>query len=201
MLEKIRSVLMEENRPGMFFADPGEEERAQLRELYALIGVPQSEKYHPEGDAFTHTMLVVNEAAAVRSRAEKPFAFMLAALTHDLGKAVTTGRKENGDWHSIGHEIKGLPLICAMLSRLGANKETIFYCENLCRLHMRVHTCFYGKAGVPATNRLFSECLCPEDLALLCICDARGTGKPEGSSLPEEAFITERLERFRTKEK
>ena len=34
-------------------------------------------------------MLVLDQAAALRSRARRPFAFMLAALTHDLGKTVT----------------------------------------------------------------------------------------------------------------
>lgn len=121
---------------------------------------------------------------------------MLAALTHDLGKAVATGRKENGEWHSIGHEIKGVPLLRALLARIGAPADTIRYCESLCRLHMRVHTCFYGKAGVKATNRLFSECVCPQDLALLCICDALGTGKPRESAAPEAAFIDERLQAY-----
>ena len=196
MRNRLKSALMTLDMPSEFFASLGDEERGQLREVFALIGVPQPEKYHPEGDAFVHTMLVVNEAAKVKDRAKRPLDFMLAALTHDLGKKIATGRKDDGEWHSIGHERKGLPLIRALLTRLGAEKETIIYCENLCKLHMRVHTCFYGKAGVKATNRLYSECVCPEDLALLCICDTRGTGKPRESSLPEEEFILSRLDRY-----
>lgn len=196
MIKRLENALMTMDKPSGFFESLGEKERILLREVYDLIGVPQPEKFHPEGDAYVHTMMVIDEAARVRDQAQRPFELMLAALTHDLGKKIATGRKENGEWHSIGHERKGIPIIRRMLSRIGAKKETILYCESLCRLHMRVHTCFYGKAGIKATNRLFSECLCPQDLALLCICDARGTGKPEGSSLPEEAFIRERLKRF-----
>lgn len=32
-------------------------------ELFALIGVPQNEVYHKEGDVWTHTMLVLDEAS------------------------------------------------------------------------------------------------------------------------------------------
>ena len=196
MLRRLEHAIMTMEKPSPFFDTLSNEERAVFREVYDLIGVMQPEKYHPEGDAFVHTMMVLDEAAQVKEQAIRPFDFMLAALTHDLGKKIATGRKENGEWHSIGHERKGIPLIRAMLTRLGAKKETICYCENLCKLHMRVHTCFYGKAGVKATNRLFGECVCPQDLALLCICDTLGTGKPRESAVPEERFIRERLNEF-----
>lgn len=193
MIKRLIHALMTMEKPSGFFESLDDNERLALREVVDLISVPQPQKYHPEGDAYVHTMMVIDEAARVRDQAQRPQEFMLAALTHDLGKKTATGQKENGEWHSIGHEKKGIPLIRRMLSRIGADEETILYCENLCKLHMRVHTCFFGKAGVKATNRLFCECLCPQDLALLCICDARGTGKPEVFSLPEEAFIRKRL--------
>lgn len=200
MNERIQSALLELEKPSRFFEAMDGEQRDQLRELFALIGVPQNPKYHPEGDAFIHSMLVVDAAAEWRAYAKRPLDFMLAALTHDLGKAVATGQKENGDWHSIGHEVKGVPLVRAMLKRIGAENDTIDYCANLCRLHMRMHTCFYGKAGVKATNRLFDECVCPEDLGLLCVCDSRGKGRPAGSSAEEEAYIAERIQLYYSKE-
>ena len=199
MIKRLENALMTMENPSAFFDSISPEERRLLSEVYDLIGVPQPEKYHPEGDAFVHTMLVLDEAAKVKHLAQRPAAFMLAALTHDLGKKIATGKKENGEWHSIGHEKKGIPLIRNMLSRIGADGDTIDYCVSLCKLHMRVHTCFFGKAGVKATNRLFSECICPQDLALLCICDTRGTGKTEGSSITEEAFINERLKEYMDK--
>ncbi len=193
MLKRIETALMTMDKPSAFFEALSEAERAPLAALYDLIGVPQSPKYHPEGDAFVHTMMVVDEAAALRDRAQCPLPFMLAALTHDLGKKVSTGQKENGDWHSIGHERTGAPILRRMLTALGVDAQTVAYCENLCRLHMRVHTCHYGKAGVKATNRLFDECVCPQDLALLCISDALGKGTPRENARAEEEFIMERL--------
>lgn len=196
MLKRLESALMTMEKPSLFFEQLEQEDRAQLAEVYDLIGVPQSIKYHPEGDAFVHTMMVVDEAAALRDRAQKPLPFMLAALTHDLGKKISTEQKEDGDWHAIGHERTGMKLIRRMLSRLGAQEETIEYCVNLCKLHMRVHTCFFGKARVKATNRLFGECVCPQDLALLCVCDSFGKGTPRENSLEEEAFIAHRLKEY-----
>jgi len=40
---------------------------------------------------------------------------------------------------------------------------------------------------------LFDESVCPEELAWLVVCDARGTGKPREQADLEEAFIMERL--------
>lgn len=201
-MKSLRYALFESNTPSSFFRSLPKEKRVQLREVYDLIGVPQSVKYHPEGDAFEHTMMVIDAAAEVRDQAQHPFAFMLAALTHDLGKKTATRKKEDGDWQALGHEIDGVPMIRRMLMRIGADEETILYCQNLCKLHMRVHTCYFGKARSKATNRLFRECICPEDLGLLCVCDARGKGKPEDreavleKAKDEEAFILRRLEKF-----
>ena len=62
--------------------------RPWFGELAALIGVPQPPRYHPEGDAYTHSMRVLHAAAQKKARALRPEAFVFAALTHDLGKAV-----------------------------------------------------------------------------------------------------------------
>ena len=169
-----------------------------FKEVADLIGVPQNPQYHPEGDAFKHTMLVVREAAALRARTKDPFAFMMAALTHDLGKATTTKKNEKGNWASIGHELAGVPLIEALAGRLGLSKAVTAYCVNMCRLHMRVHTCFFGNARTARTNVLFDASCCAEELALLALCDARGTGKPREQADREGAFIAERLSAYRS---
>ncbi len=49
-----------------------------LKEVAALIGVKQRADCHPEGDAWTHTMLVVDEAAKLRDEAKNPTGLMLA---------------------------------------------------------------------------------------------------------------------------
>lgn len=195
VMGEMKKALLMSDAPDVFFRvlalvnalDPW------FSELKALIGVPQNPKYHPEGDAFEHTMLVLREAAALKNQVKDPLSFMLAALTHDLGKAVTTCLNEKGEWSSIQHEIKGLPLIESMLLRLGAGRQRTAYCQNLCKLHMRVHTCYYQKARVSRTHILFDECVAARELALLCVSDARGTGRPREAADEEERFIMERL--------
>lgn len=53
--------------------------------LEPLEGVKQSPKYHPEGDALYHSLQVFELA-----RDERPYdeEFLLAALLHDVGKAI-----------------------------------------------------------------------------------------------------------------
>ena len=53
--------------------------------LEPLEGVKQSPKYHPEGDALYHSLQVFELA-----REERPYdeEFLLAALLHDVGKAI-----------------------------------------------------------------------------------------------------------------
>ena len=60
-----------------------------LKEVAALIGVKQRADCHPEGDAWTHTMLVVDEAAKLRDEAKNPAGLMLAALLHDCTKKLS----------------------------------------------------------------------------------------------------------------
>ena len=74
---------------------------------------PQDPEWHPEGDVWTHTLQVVDEARAARSTSlerDRPrqLAVMLGALCHDLGKPTTT-RFEDGRIRSRGHEEAGLP--------------------------------------------------------------------------------------------
>lgn len=89
-------------------------------ELLPLETTPQDPGWHPEGDVWTHTLQVVDAAAALRDDLgdDRPrqLALMLGALCHDLGKASTT-RFENGRIRSLGHEEAGLPPTRALLDR------------------------------------------------------------------------------------
>lgn len=66
------------------------EEQIDRFELYRMLlqpleGVKQSPKYHPEGDALYHSLQVFELACDERGYDEE---FLLAALLHDIGKAV-----------------------------------------------------------------------------------------------------------------
>jgi tRNA nucleotidyltransferase (CCA-adding enzyme) len=95
-------------------------------ELEALIGVRQDPGWHPEGDVWTHTMLVVDRLAdspAWRGSDEATRGvLMLAALAHDLGKPPTThvAPRDGGTrLVSPGHDVESGPLAAALLARMG----------------------------------------------------------------------------------
>jgi tRNA nucleotidyltransferase (CCA-adding enzyme) len=89
-------------------------------ELIPLAATPQDRVWHPEGDVWTHTLQVVDEAAALLADLEddrpRRLAVMLGALCHDLGKPGTT-RFEDGRIRSRGHEEAGLAPTRVLLDR------------------------------------------------------------------------------------
>ena len=80
-------------------------------ELEALYGVPQPPRWHPEIDTGIHTMMVLDQAAALSAKPRVRF----AALVHDLGKAQTP----RNEWPSHrGHERRSVDLIVKLCQRL-----------------------------------------------------------------------------------
>ncbi len=93
-------------------------------ELRALVGCEQEPEWHPEGDVWVHTLLVVDEARARIADLDRPLqiAVMLGALCHDLGKPSTTAFVD-GRIRSIDHEQAGVAPATALLDRL--NIQTV----------------------------------------------------------------------------
>ncbi len=90
-------------------------------ELEALEGVPQDPEWHPEGDVWVHTLMVIDRAAELRSGdAERDLVMMFAALCHDLGKPATTVF-DRGRHRSPAHDDAGVPITEAMLERMRAS--------------------------------------------------------------------------------
>jgi tRNA nucleotidyltransferase (CCA-adding enzyme) len=99
-----------------------------LPELDALWGVPQRADYHPEVDTGVHIMLVIDMAARLGS----PLPARFAALTHDLGKAVTPA--EILPRH-IGHEARSVNLLGPLCERLRVPSD----CRDVAMLVARFH--------------------------------------------------------------
>lgn len=170
--DELKKALLKGKKPSIFFEvlrRAGGLD-AWFPELKALIGLEQDPKFHPEGDVWTHTMVVLDRAAAYRSVAEKPYAFMLLALTHDFGKALTT-EKINGRIHSYDHEIKGLTLIEEFLRRITNEKDVISYVLNMVPLHMKPNVAAASKSAVKVTNRMFDRAEAPVDLIYFAMSD------------------------------
>jgi tRNA nucleotidyltransferase (CCA-adding enzyme) len=91
-------------------------------ELKALVGCPQEPEWHPEGDVWVHTLLVIDEARTRIDDLERPqqIAVMLGAVCHDLGKPPTTAFVD-GRIRSIDHEQAGVAPATAVLDRLNVH--------------------------------------------------------------------------------
>ena len=88
-------------------------------ELQALVGCPQEPEWHPEGDVWVHTLMVIDQARTRIDDLERPqqIVVMLGAVCHDLGKPPTTAFVD-GRIRSIDHEQAGVAPATAVLDRL-----------------------------------------------------------------------------------
>ena len=158
-------------------------------ELAALVGTPQNPKWHPEGDVWTHTALVCNEARLAIEKAREtgePFseieqtALMFAALAHDFGKPLTTRRDAEGVIRSHGHAEQGFKPARAFLESMKAPNLTVDMVLPLVREHMVVVHHMLGAPTPKAVRRLACK-LEPASLRLwvaLCQSDALGCFPP-----------------------
>jgi tRNA nucleotidyltransferase (CCA-adding enzyme) len=117
---EIEKLLLQAERPSIGFAlalDLGIVDRL-WPELKALVGCPQDVEWHPEGDVWVHTLMVIDQA---RRRIEglgrgEAATMMLGAVCHDLGKPLTTSFFD-GHMRSPGHEEAGVIPAASLLDR------------------------------------------------------------------------------------
>ena len=118
---EMEKLLLRAARPSLGFAlarDIGVVDRL-FPELAALVDCPQEPEWHPEGDVWVHTLLVIDEARRRMDDLPRPqrIAVMLGAVCHDFGKPATTAYID-GRIRSLDHEEQGVPPAAAFLDRL-----------------------------------------------------------------------------------
>jgi poly(A) polymerase len=100
-----------------------------LPEVAAMKGVAQPPEYHPEGDVWRHTLLLLEKL-------EQPTPTLaLGALLHDVGKPPTFRVAERIRFD--GHVEEGVRLARGILTRLRCSREEIEQVEALIDNHMR----------------------------------------------------------------
>lgn len=179
VLGELEKALLKAERPSIFF-----EELRKMRQLgvwfpeaEALIRLRQNPAHHPEGDVWTHTMQVLDETAKQRPSAKEPLWFMLSALCHDMGKAVTT-EEAGGVIHAYAHEKEGLSVVRDFLGRLTREAKLTQYVLNMTELHMKPNMLAGCGAQVKSYMKLYDRSVCPEDLLLLAKADDLGRVGP-----------------------
>jgi putative nucleotidyltransferase with HDIG domain len=100
-----------------------------LPEVAAMKGVEQPPEYHPEGDVWTHTLLLLEQL-------DHPSATLaLGALLHDVGKPPTFRVAERIRFD--GHVEEGMVLAHDVLARLRFSREQMEQVEALVANHMK----------------------------------------------------------------
>ena len=189
--------MLKSDKPSIFFESLRQMNQLSVwfPELEQTIGVKQNPKHRAEGDVWTHTMMVADVAARYRDKVINPFGFMLSAITHDFGKALCT-ESVNGEIHAYNHEIVGLPLVEAFMTRLTTEKSLIEYVMNLSEFHMKPNVLAADNSSIKSTNKLFDRSVDPEALIYLAVSD--GLGKIASREyVPYDDFFKSRLEIYR----
>ena len=121
---EVEKLLLKAARPSLGFTlalDLGVIDRV-LPEMRPLVGCEQEPEWHPEGDVWTHTLMVIDEARAANDDLARPelITVMLGAVCHDLGKPSTTAFVD-GRIRSLDHEQAGVEPTESLLDRLNVH--------------------------------------------------------------------------------
>lgn len=146
------------------------EQKVDRFQIYELLLLPlervkQSPKYHPEGDALYHSLQVFDLACNELPYDEE---FLLAALLHDVGKAI--------DPHD--HVAAGLEALDDFIT-----ERTAWLIEH----HMHAHAVLDRSIGARAHRRL-REIESYDELVMLGQCDRDGRQRGVATSDVDEAL-------------
>jgi len=178
---------------------------ATFPEIDALAATPQDPEWHPEGDVWLHTLMVVDAAAAVVRGGlwdlveDEPLHVLLGSLLHDLGKALTTERTTKDGRERIvspRHEAAGEAPARAVLDRLTFGEDAERAVAAIVRWHLSPGSLFYARergemddrAYVNAVRKVLKRIHPVRWQVLLAACEAdwRGRGIPGVGTLAFE---------------
>ncbi len=102
-------------------------------EVLAMIGCEQPPEWHPEGDVFTHTRIMLEMLAP-----DAPLELCLAVLLHDIAKPpCQTYDAEGGRFRFNGHDTVGAEMTESILRRLRYSNDTIATVVPMVARHMQ----------------------------------------------------------------
>lgn len=163
--------------------------------LNELKNVPQEKKFHPEGNVWNHTKLVVDMASKLKEFSIDGKTFMWAALFHDIGKIATT-KFIKGRYRSYNHDKEGENVTYNILIKYMDEDETKKISE-IVSFHM--HHIYILKdlpfSNIPGLIKSSNY----NDIVMLFICDKLGRGnqglEEKKKALNEVNTILDKLEK------
>ena len=146
--------------------------QVHFKEIADLIGKTQPEKYHPEGDSYQHSLIVVDNSAKITDS----LAIRFSCLVHDLGKGVTP--KEILP-HHYGHDEKGIELVAKLGKRIGIPKTWERCGKTACKWHMKagIFEQMTPKKQVELIENVAKSMLGLDGLKIVVACDKARQGK------------------------
>jgi poly(A) polymerase len=129
--ELVRIFLSPNRVRGWDLLDSSGLMRAILPELEAMKGVLQPEQFHPEGDVFVHTRLMLQLLPQ-----EVSVPLVLAVLFHDVGKPVTATVDKTGRIRFNEHDRIGAQMTEAIMRRLRFSGAEIEAAVEMVQQHM-----------------------------------------------------------------
>lgn len=159
------------------------EEKYPFTLLGDLKKVPQSTKYHPEGNVWNHTLLVLDNAAERKHLSKNPRVLVWSAFLHDLGKAPTTQIRK-GKITSYDHDKWSEKLAMKFLKNLTDDEEFINQVAKMVRWHMQI---LFVVKGLPFADlkRMLAD-VSVDEIAILGLCDRLGRGEMTLIKMQEE---------------
>ncbi|MBS6501670.1 MAG: HD domain-containing protein [Clostridium sp.] len=173
IFNKINKILLENEKPSIEIDKLMKNEEFKNSDfsiVSKLKDIPQEKKFHPEGNVWNHTKMVIDVAAGIKDFSNDSKKFMWSALLHDIGKIPTT-KFIKGRYRSYEHDIEGAKMVYELLERY----EDIRFVENvseIVRFHMH-HIYILKNLPFSNINKLLSSKNF-DDIILLFICDKLG---------------------------
>jgi tRNA nucleotidyltransferase/poly(A) polymerase len=129
--ELVRIFLSAHRTRGWDLLDASGLMKQILPELEALKGCKQPPQFHPEGDVFQHTRLMLQ---LLPNDVSLPL--ILSVLFHDIGKPLTSSVDEKGRIRFNGHDRIGAEMTEGLMHRLRFSRAEIDATVEAVRQHM-----------------------------------------------------------------
>lgn len=138
-------------------------------EIYRLLSATESYRWHPEGNAYEHTMLVLTQAAVHGFDLTSRY----AALVHDIGKGLTPLDKLPSHF---GHDVNGAKMLEEFSKKYSVPTRMVKLAKFATRYHMYMHKLheLNAKTVVAMFDEIRRDREYVEVLYNVGVCDERG---------------------------
>ena len=195
IFNEVNEILLKKVKPSediKRLIKEGKFDKEPFSKIKQLDNIDQNPKYHPEGSALNHVLLVVDKASEVKELAQDKKVFMWATFLHDIGKLTTT-KVRKGRITSYNHDTEGEKIGQDFLKSISDDKIFNNKVSKLIRWHMQ--PLFYDKNLPFFEPQNMLNDVEYKEVALLSYCDRLGRG-----NLNNETIMLEkkRINDFKT---